>query len=57
MVYNFIMDFGAERFVVLLLASLMLGYITADKKKIKNFPKLPSPTSFIRRTLYAISLK
>jgi len=25
--------------------------ITADKKKIKNFPKLPSATSFIRRAL------
>jgi hypothetical protein len=30
--------------------------ITADKKKIKDFPKLPSATSFIRKTLYAIGL-
>ena len=27
------------------------GHITADKRKIKNLPKLPSVTSFIRRTL------
>lgn len=30
------------------------GHITADKRKIKDFPKLPSPTSFIRKPLYAI---
>jgi len=28
------------------------GHITADKREIKDFPKLPSATSFIRRTLY-----
>jgi len=28
--------------------------ITADKREIKNSPKLPSATSFIRKTLYAI---
>ena len=27
--------------------------ITADKRGIKNFPKLPSATSFIRKTLGA----
>jgi hypothetical protein len=27
------------------------GHITADKREIKDFPKLPSVTSFIRRTL------
>jgi len=27
------------------------GHITADKREIKDFPKLPSATSFIRRTL------
>jgi len=30
------------------------GHITADKKENKDFPKLPSATSFIRKTLYAI---
>jgi len=25
--------------------------LTADKREIKDFPKLPSATSFIRRTL------
>jgi len=29
-------------------------HITADKREIKDFPKLPSATSFIRRTLYEI---
>ena len=29
-------------------------HITADKREIKDFPKLPSATSFIRNTLYAI---
>ncbi len=33
---------------------LQLSHITADKKEIKNFPKLPSATSFIRKTLYEI---
>ena len=28
--------------------------LTADKREIKDFPKLPSATSFIRETLYAI---
>jgi hypothetical protein len=27
------------------------GRITADKREIKDFPKLPSATSFIRKTL------
>jgi len=27
---------------------------TADKREIKDFPKLPSATSFIHKTLYAI---
>jgi len=30
------------------------GHITADKREIKDFPKLPSATSFIRQTLYEI---
>ena len=30
--------------------------ITADKREIKDFPKLPSATSFIRKMLYAILL-
>jgi len=46
--------FGAERFVASLLASLTLGHITADKREIKDFPKLPSATSFIRKTLSEI---
>jgi hypothetical protein len=28
------------------------GHITVDKREIKDFPKLPSATSFIRKTLY-----
>ncbi len=28
-------------------------HITADKREIKDFPKLPSATSFIRKTLWA----
>jgi len=28
--------------------------LTADKREIKDFPKLPSATSFIHQTLYAI---
>jgi len=31
-----------------------LGHITADKREIRDFLKLPSATSFIRKTLYAI---
>jgi len=27
------------------------GHITADKRKIRDFPKLPAATSFIRKTL------
>ena len=42
-------------FVASLLASLTLGHLTADKRKIKNFPKLPSATSFIHKTLYEIT--
>ena len=33
------------------LPSLRSGHLTADKREIKNFPKLPSATSFIRETL------
>jgi hypothetical protein len=29
-------------------------HITADKREIRDFPKLPSATSFIRKTLYEI---
>jgi len=29
--------------------------ITADKREIKDFPKLPSATSFIRKTLGEIA--
>jgi len=29
-------------------------HITADKREIKDFPKLPSATSFIRKTLWGI---
>jgi len=28
-----------------------LGHIIADKKEIRDFPKLPSATSFIRKPL------
>jgi len=30
-------------------------HITADKREIKDFPKLPSATSFIRQTLCEIT--
>ena len=30
---------------------------TAYKREIKDFPKLPSATSFIRKTLYSIALE
>jgi len=30
-------------------------HITADKREIKDFPKLPSATSFIREILSAIA--
>ena len=30
-------------------------HITADKREIKDFPKLPSATSFIRKTLYEMA--
>jgi hypothetical protein len=33
------------------------GHITADKREIKDFPKLLTATSFIRETLYAIGLQ
>jgi hypothetical protein len=32
----------------------LTGRTTADKREIKDFPKLPSATSLIRQTLYAI---
>jgi len=38
------------------LCSLRSLRITADKREIKDFPKLPSATSFIRRTLSEITL-
>jgi len=39
------------------LPRLRLGHITADKRKIKDFPKLPLKASFIHRTLYEIVSK
>jgi hypothetical protein len=32
------------------------GHITADKREIKDFPKLPSATSFIRKPLGEIAV-
>jgi len=32
-------------------------HTTADKREIKDFPKLPSATSFIRKTLDEIAFK
>ena len=56
---NYIKEFSkswrAEHFATSLLASLTLGHITADKREIKDFPKLPSATSFIRKTLGEIT--
>ena len=36
------------------LPRLRLGHITADKREIKDFPKLLSATSFIRKALVEI---
>ena len=36
------------------LPRIRLGHITADKREIKDLPKLPSATSFILDTLYEI---
>ena len=33
------------------------GHISDDKREVKDFPKLPSETSFIRKTLYEIGGK
>jgi hypothetical protein len=33
-----------------------LHHLTADKREIKDFPKLPSATSFIRKPLWAMLL-
>jgi len=55
---NYLKEFNKSRreehFDTSCLASLTLGHITADKREIKDFPKLPSATSFIRKTLCAI---
>ncbi len=48
-------DFATElcgNFVAL--PSLRSGLLTADKREIKDFPKLPSATSFIRQPLSAM---
>jgi len=37
------------------LPSLRSGLLTADKREITDFPKLPSATSFIRKTLGVMS--
>jgi hypothetical protein len=37
-----------------MVSGLLALRLTADKREIFDFPKLPSPTSFIRRTLYTI---
>jgi len=37
------------------LQSCPSGHITADKRGIKDSPKLPSATSFIRKTLSEIA--
>jgi hypothetical protein len=37
------------------LPSLRSGHLTADKREIKDFRKLPSATSFIRKTLSEIA--
>jgi hypothetical protein len=42
------------------IAILKIGWIlhlTADKREIKDFPKLPLATSFIRKTLSEIGSK
>ncbi len=39
--------------VAMLFCLALLGRITADKMEIKDFPKLPWTTSFIRKLLYA----
>ena len=56
---NYLKEFNKSRreehFDTSCLASLTLGHITADKREIKDFPKLPSATSFIRKTLGEIT--
>jgi len=34
----------------------LLGHLTADKREIKDFPKLSTATSFIRKPLYDIDV-
>jgi hypothetical protein len=51
-------DFAPElcgNFVAL--SSLRSDLLTADKRGIKDFPKLPSATSFSRKPLYAIGFE
>jgi len=38
------------------LPSLRSGHLTADKREIRDFPKLPLATSFIRKPLSEIAL-
>jgi len=45
-------DFGGVRNSAVASQPRPSGHITADKREIKDFPKLPSATSFIRKTLY-----
>jgi len=47
-------DFGGVRNSAVASQPRPSGHITADKREIKDFPKLPSATSFIRKTLYEI---
>ena len=57
---NYLKEFNKSRreehFDTSCLASLTLGHITADKREIKDFPKLPSATSFIRIPLCEIHI-
>jgi len=48
-------DFGGVRNSAVASQPRPSGHITADKREIKDFPKLPSATSFIRKTLYEIA--
>ena len=51
---NLIKEIGGVRNSAVASQPCPSGHITADKREIKDFPKLPSATSFIRKTLYAI---
>jgi hypothetical protein len=51
-----LMKYGGVRNSAVASQPCLSGHITADKRLRFTSPKLPSATSFIRKTLYEISL-